>query len=684
MQATLQNVVCKNVPVLAQFRETGKKVEGPGADYLVKDFCHGNQIADFGAVPEIKTTLDAVALAGKDAPGPVTSDIPALPPQATWVNVATLGAKGDGTTDDTAAFKKAIADHKTLFLPSGRYKITEPLVLKADTVIIGLNPTTTQLDVPDFTAPFQGEGGPLAVIEAPKGGTNILTGFGIDTGVNSRAVGLKWMAGPNSYVNDVRFLKGHGTYGPDGAGVQVYNNTRSGDPDPRRRWDSQFWSLWITEGGGGTFKDIWTPDTFAEAGIYVSDTQTPGRLYAMSIEHHVRNEVKFRNVANWIIYDMQMEEERGEGPRAQPLDLEGCSNLTFANLYLYRVNSPGAFPCGVRIRDSKDLDFRNVHCYGPGKLNHDNTLYDQTHDVGIRTREIARLTVSGKAPAAALASTKTVMETELRKVAGGFENIDSAVADPAGNLFFIDTPTSRVWKFTPETGGVSLVNDVGVRPQALATDKAGNLMVVARAMPSPTATGRNQWGPPTPVAYAFAPNGKDGEFTILKTVPAEPRPGLTALLPQTRWRDSHDFMAVCTTAAKSQILSPDGTAYIPVSDDLLRAYALAPATAGKPFYMADEFGQRVFVFNKVSPDGTLADPKLICEEGEAGVAADEKGNVYVAAGNLFVYDKDGKLIDTIAVPERPSCVIFGGKDRQTLYVFARTSIYAVKTKNKGL
>jgi sugar lactone lactonase YvrE len=722
MQANLQHVVCEGVPVLAQFRETGKKVEGPAASYLVKDFCHGNQIADLGAKPEIKTTLDAVAL--KDAPAPAATDIPALPPQNTWVNIAKLGAKGDGTTDDTAVFRKAIEEHQAIYLPQGRYKITEPLVLKSDTVLIGLNPTTTQIDVPDFTAPFQGEGGPLPVIEAPKAGTNIITGIGIDTGVNNRAVGLKWAAGEKSYVNDVRFLGGHGTYGPDGQGIPVYNSSRGGDPDQRKRWDSQFWSLWITDGGGGTFKDIWTPDTFAQAGIYVSDTQTPGRLYAMSIEHHVRNEVKFRNVSNWVVYDMQMEEERGEGPKAQPLDIEGCSHLAFVNLYLYRVNSPGAFPCGVRIRDSKDLDFRNVHCYGPGKLNHDNTLYDQTHDIEVRTREIARLTVSGKAPKGGLLSealpfgwagslsatadwpaafqerpeldigTKVagpVLNKMLRDAAGtpmkmadGFENIDSTVADADGNLYFIDTPTGRVWKYSPEKNNASLVTDAPIRPQALAVDKAGNLMVVARAMPSMTGTGGpRQWGPPIPVVYAFKPGAKDGEFTVLKATTAAAPTGATPILPQTRWRDAHDFMKVCATPAKTQFLSPDGSAFIPSSDDLLRAYALAPAPADKPFYVADEFGQRVFSFT-VKPDGTLVDPKLICEEGEAGVAVDADGNVYVAAGHIFVYDKAGKLIDVIACPERPSCLTFGGKDRQTLYIAARTTLYAVRTKVKGL
>ena len=149
----------------------------------------------------------------------------------------------------------------------------------------------------DGTAAFQGIGNPVPVIEAPQGGANILSGIGIYTnGINARAVALKWMAGKDSMVNDVRFLGGHGTSKIDGSREDIYNNTHTADPNLNRRWDGQYPSLWVTNGGGGRFVDIWTPSTFARAGMYVSDTSTEGRVYEMSSEHHVRNEVVLRNV----------------------------------------------------------------------------------------------------------------------------------------------------------------------------------------------------------------------------------------------------------------------------------------------------------------------------------------------------------------------------------------------------
>ena len=103
-QTNLDNVICQRVPILAQFRKSGKKITAPSAIYHVKDFSHGLHIDDLGYSPEIKTTSEIVPLS--KAPKPVKSDIPDLPDMKTWVNLASLGAKGDGVVDDTEILKK--------------------------------------------------------------------------------------------------------------------------------------------------------------------------------------------------------------------------------------------------------------------------------------------------------------------------------------------------------------------------------------------------------------------------------------------------------------------------------------------------------------------------------------------------------------------------------------------------
>jgi sugar lactone lactonase YvrE len=115
---------------------------------------------------------------------------------------------------------------------------------------------------------------------------------------------------------------------------------------------------------------------------------------------------------------------------------------------------------------------------------------------------------------------------------------------------------------------------------------------------------------------------------------------------------------------------------------VLRAFGMAPAVVNQPYYVSDESEQKTYVGN-VDVDGTISNLKLFAEQGGEGVTSDEKGNVYIAAGQVFVYNPAGHLIDTIEIPERPLQLLFGGSDRNTLFILARSSLYAVQSRFKG-
>ena len=59
---------------------------------------------------------------------------------------------------------------------------------------------------------------------------------------------------------------------------------------------------------------------------------------------------------------------------------------------------------------------------------------------------------------------------------------------------------------------------------------------------------------------------------------------------------------------------------------------------------------------------------------------DGKGNVYVANGQIFVYNPAGKQIGQIDVPERPIDIVFGGADRRTLFILAHHALFAAKVR----
>ena len=685
-EINLEGIVCRHVPVFLSFRESGRKLEGRGEIYRVNALTHGLTFETGETQGEVKTNYDASVL--KEMPASVASDIPVLPPQDTWVNLQDLGAKGDSTTDDTVAIQKAIAAHRAIYIPSGRYIVTDTITLKPDTVLIGLNPTTTQFDIPDSTPAFQGPGSPKPLLEAPKGGTNIVTGIGLYTnGINSRAVGAKWMAGKDSLMDDVRFLGGHGTTLPGVAFNTIYNNTHTADTDLNRRWDSQYPSLWVTDGGGGTFANIWTPTTFAQAGMFISNTTTSGRVYELSSEHHVRNEVKLDHVSNWQIYALQTEEERGEGPFCLPLWIEHSSNVTIANFHGYRVvSSSQPFLNAVHVADSKDIRFRNVHVYGDNKVSFDNSLViDGPVQRMIRNREFAAMTVDTSAKAVVEKPKRSVRVNgaKVERLTSGFYNISGAAVDGAGQLYFVDAHWQRIYRWLPDERRAAIVRDSPLDPVQLAFDKAGNLMVVSYA-----GTGTVYW---------FKPDDLGQDITLIMPQPSASREGMTAVLPVNYWRNENDFVTAVPVKRPYQYVSPDGMTFIPAGEDfvtgalyygtkmadVLRAFSLGKAVEGKPFFVSDESAQKTYSAN-VAADGTLTDVKLFAEVGGENVAQDDEGNVYIAAGQIYVYNHEGELIDTIDVPERPINLAFGGKDGRTLYILARTSLYSVETKAKGL
>lgn len=678
-EINLEDIQCAHVKVLVQMRENGETIDGPGESYVVRRFSHGlilKNAADWGS---IRTIFDAQAVA--ELPNPGKNAIAALPPIATWVNLKSLGVKGDGVTDETAAIQKAIDEHATIYVPMGRYLVTDTIRLRPDTVLIGLHPSMTQFDLKDESPAFEGMGGPRALLEAPKDGHNIVTGVGLFTGgINDRAVGALWKAGADSLMDDVRFLGGHGTNAVDGTRMNPYNNTHTGDPNSRYRWDAQYPSLWITDGGGGTFANIWTPSTFAEAGLLISNTSTPGFVYELSCEHHVRNEIRLDAVENWELDALQTEEERGEGGDALPIEIDRSRNITVANYHGYRVISSYApFPYAVKISESTGIRVRNMHVDSNSKVSFDNSVFDATHHSQVRAREFAVLDVPGEpTPAANTTAVARASDAQVQKVVGGFYSISGGTVDAKGTLYFVDTHWQRIYKWDAENREAITVSTDPLQPENLAFDEGGDLLVVSRS-----GVGH---------VYSLRPDGPPGDVKMIQKQPAIERRGAIEYLPA----DVYGLRQFSSERAW-QYVAPDGSANISTGADfvlghtewgtkmadVLRTFGLERAVPGKAFYVTTENDEQTFK-GTVTPTGSVTDLNLFAETGGESVVQDERGRVYVAAGQILVYSPEGEIVDRIDVPERPIDLVFGGVDRRTLYILTHHSIYAVRREAAGL
>ncbi|UAJ08699.1 glycosyl hydrolase family 28-related protein [Glacieibacterium megasporae] len=709
-QIGFENAVATATPVFARFRDSGKTIVGKGASYRVAAFNHGLAVPGLGQMGKITTVINAEKVTSP--PSSTPSALPSLPATGEWTNVRTLGAKGDNATDDTAALQAAIDSHRVLYFPAGRYVVSDTLRLKPDTVLIGLHPSLTQIVLPDRTPAYQGVGAPKAVIASADGGTAIVSGLGIATGgINPRATGLLWTAGAGSLVEDVKFQGGHGTDLPDGTRVDPYNANHSGDPDPMKRWDAQYPSLWVTRGGGGTFSNIWSPNTYAQAGMYVSDTTTPGHVYELSSEHHVRTEIVLDRVANWELLAPQTEEEAGEGPDTVSLEINDSHDILVANYHAYRVTrtvKPAA--SAVKLYNSANIRFRNVHvnaesgiglCDDEGcatylrasKFPYSDAVQDLTHGLAVREREFATLDV----PAAPVAGEPSIYPAgaKLEKLADGFYSISGAAAAPDGTLYFVDHRQQRIYGWS-NARKLTIVQQSSLDPVNLAVARSGDLLVLS----SDGHAGS---------VYSFKPGGPDGAITVIAASDATVPAGTRTLLPVNTWtngefKDQIDpqtlrfptlaamFTRDMAVAKLRHYVSPDGSLMLPAyrairqGPDDFRGWRFSDSLDTYGF-VAAEPGARVFFTNgsedrtysgTVGQNGVVTNLRPFADRGGESVVAGKNGRVYVANGQVFVYDSDGREVGRIDVPDRPLQLVFGGKDNATLFILTHHALYGLR------
>jgi sugar lactone lactonase YvrE len=85
----------------------------------------------------------------------------------------------------------------------------------------------------------------------------------------------------------------------------------------------------------------------------------------------------------------------------------------------------------------------------------------------------------------------------------------------------------------------------------------------------------------------------------------------------------------------------------------------------------------------VSESGGLSELRLFADQGGEDVATDAEGNVYIAAGDVLVYDRKGRSLGRIVLPRRAVQIAFGAPDGRTLFLCARDALYAVRMRVPG-
>jgi len=267
---------------------------------------------------------------------------------------------------------------------------------------------------------------------------------------------------------------------------------------------------------------------------------------------------------------------------------------------------------------------------------------------------------------------------KLDQVAMGFGFTEGPVWDPAGFLYVSDEIANKIFRVYTNSGRKEEVISLG-DPDGNTYDKQGRLIdcaSVLRAIIAVTKDGKYKILADRFEGKRFnSPNdvivGPDGALYFTDPTLDLPEGQKQELLFQGVYRlDSSGGVRLLT----KELSQPNGLAFSP---------------DGKHFYVDDSQQRNIRVYDFA--DGNLRNGRVFGEEpggkGDGvpdGMKVDNDGNIFVTGPKgIWVWDKNGNHLGTIAMPEQPANLAWGGPSLHTLYITATTSVYRIDTKTTG-
>jgi len=288
---------------------------------------------------------------------------------------------------------------------------------------------------------------------------------------------------------------------------------------------------------------------------------------------------------------------------------------------------------------------------------------------------LASLAVDLAAQPASQTSPVIAPGAKLEKLSGEFQFTEGPTCDAAGNVFFTDQPNNRILKWGVD-GKLSTFMQPAGRANGMCFDPQGNLIACADE---------------TNALWSIAP---DGKITVLAMEYQGKRlngPNDVWVRPDGALYFTDPFYKRAWWAHHQRpqdgehvyFLSADRKTLKRVTQDLVQPNGIIGTPDSKTLFVADIKAKKTYAFD-IQPDGTLANKRLHCELGSDGMTLDTAGNLYLTGKGVIVFDKAGKQIDQIDVPERWTAnVCFGGKDKQTLFITASKGLYSIRVQHRG-
>ncbi len=251
----------------------------------------------------------------------------------------------------------------------------------------------------------------------------------------------------------------------------------------------------------------------------------------------------------------------------------------------------------------------------------------------------------------------------LLRVAGQYQFTEGPAVDSAGNIFFSDIPAGKIYRWSPD-GSVSLFREGLKSPNGLIF--AANGLLIACEGGNGRVISLDAQGQITVLADLY--NQK--RFNEPNDLWIDPQGGIY-------FTDPDYSPPLSQNGEHVYYISPDRSQVTRVISDLVRPNGIVGTADGKTLYVADHGAGKTYAY-ALQPGGP-ANRRLFAPVGSDGIDLDTRGNLYLTnPSRVQVYDPTGKLLRDIPIPEEPTNVAFGGADRRTLFITARTTVYTLR------
>ena len=261
---------------------------------------------------------------------------------------------------------------------------------------------------------------------------------------------------------------------------------------------------------------------------------------------------------------------------------------------------------------------------------------------------------------------------QIRKLADGFSFSEGPASDSEGNVYFSDYGKDLIYRWSLDDSLSTVMKEIG-SPIGLYFDQAGRLLICA-------AKSHRMKAVATAGVIMEYPDTYHGKLlNSPNDVWVDPKGGIYFTDPRfapLKEKVEQDGYHV-------YYIPPGTTTIIRAADDLSKPNGIIGSPNGRLVYVTDTPVDKTYVYT-VREDGTLSDKKVFANEGYDGITVDVEENVYITMEkSIEVYSPDGKKIDSIPVPDKPTNVCFGGRDRKTLFITARISLYSLRMRISG-